>query len=440
MNGHSVVSAHLAQTPSRLRLIERKAAFGRLDPFAAAERAQALSERFFLWQSPDRSRTVFGAGELLRLTADGPERFLEIGAAWRALDLRDAAGALLLGGFAFADAAPGGPCGDLHAADFFVPKVLVESDHASQHASLFDLGEAEGGSDAEQLLYRLQDESSAKGCHLRLLDPPGAKRSWSARIRAAAAEIERGGFEKVVLARVRIALYDRPPALSQILRTLSEREPDCRIFAFGDGRRVFLGATPELLCLCREGTARVDCLAGSAPRSADPAADEAIGQTLLRSAKNRREHAHVVRAVESALAGLGLAASAPDGPRLRRLAHVQHLYTPITALLSGNQDLFRLARALHPTPAVGGAPRDAALAWIAPHEGLRRGFYAGAVGFVDAREDGEFDVAIRSALLLRRSARLYAGCGIVQGSDPDEEFRESEIKMRPLETALRRDR
>lgn len=440
MNGHSVAAATPAQALPPLQIEEREQTLAQCDPFALAERAQALSERFFLWQSTDRRRTLLGAGELVHLTADGEERFAQIAARWRSLGLAGAPSAMLFGGFAFDDAPPGGPFQGLHAGDFFVPKLLVREEPGVQRVVLFSRKDAEdAGPSAAQLLAALLEGEEQAGGGARLLDLPGARRAFARRVSAATQAIAQGAFEKVVLARRRVCLYDRPPALRRLLSALSEREADCRIFAFGDGRRVFLGATPELLCRCEGSTARVDCLAGSAPRGATPEEDAARGADLLASAKNLREHAHVVDAVRRALEGLGLTPAVPKSPRLRRLTHVQHLYTPVSVPLGEGQDLFRLAQALHPTPAVGGAPRDAALAWRAANEGLERGFYAGAVGWADASGDGEFDVALRSALLLRRGAWLYAGCGIVEGSDPAEELRESEVKMRPLATALRRD-
>ncbi len=442
MNGHSVLREAPAMPSRSPRLAEETKAWADLDPFAAAERASALSERFFLWQSPDRTRTTFGAGELLRLTADGEGRFSAIAQGWRALDLAHAPGALLLGGFAFGDAAPGGAFGGLHSADFFVPRVLLREEAGSRRLSLFALkaGCAPDFAPAKRLLEALQQFPVAPPpARVTLVDPPGARSAWRRRVLRATDAIAAGALEKVVLARRRIALYGRRPDLSSILRRLSEREPDCRIFACGDGQRAFLGATPELLCLREDGVARVDCLAGSSRRDLDPAVDCGIGEALRASGKNRSEHAHVVRAVQTALEALGLAPSVPQEPSVRQLKHLKHLYTPVSAVCGPEHDVFRLAGALHPTPAVGGVPQAAALAWLRSNEGLSRGFYAGAVGFADPQGDGEFDVALRSALFLRRSARLYAGCGIVAGSDPDEEFQETELKLRPIESALRED-
>ena len=126
----------------------------------------------------------------------------------------------------------------------------------------------------------------------------------------------------------------------------------------------------------------------------------------------------------------------PGAPRLLRLGNVQHLWTPVTARARAGQSVLDLVTRLHPTPAVCGAPRAAALRLIRELEGLDRGWYAGPVGWVDARGEGEFVVGLRSALLRGGEATLYAGCGIVGESDPEEEYRESELKLRPVLSAL----
>lgn len=437
MNGHSVLKPGAAQRSGEASLVERSVPSQAADAFALAERAHALHQRFFLWQSQDRRRTVFGAGETLRWTAEGQGRFAAISEGWRGVSLAAAPTAMLLGGFSFADRSPRGAFQGMQAADFFVPRVLLQVEDGKARMSLFAREGGEALEQSRRLLEALSSHQPLPFSPSRLCNPPGARAAFERRVLDATRSIAGGDMAKVVLARYRLAVFQGPPAIAAMLGRLSANEADCRIFAFGDGQRVFLGATPELLVRLSGGIAAVDCLAGSAPRSADPATDRALGQELLTSPKNRREHDHVVSAVRDTLGGLGLQAQIPDRPQLRVLAHVQHLYTPVRASLTKDLDLFRVAGALHPTPAVGGSPRDAALAWILGHEGMERGFYAGAVGFSDAAGQGELDVALRSALIRGRNARLYAGNGIVAGSDPSEEFYETEFKMRPLTAALR---
>ena len=177
-------------------------------------------------------------------------------------------------------------------------------------------------------------------------------------------------------------------------------------------------------------------VAGSAPRGGSEEEDARLGRLLLAGAKDRLEHALVVDALRDVLAKISTAAPSTAETVLLKLGNIQHLYTPLTAVLQGRHTVLELAGLLHPTPAVGGVPRAAALRWISDHERLDRGWYAGPVGWMDRRGNGEFAVAIRSALLQGTEALLFAGCGIVGDSDPDQEYAESWLKLRSILPAL----
>jgi salicylate biosynthesis isochorismate synthase/menaquinone-specific isochorismate synthase len=173
-------------------------------------------------------------------------------------------------------------------------------------------------------------------------------------------------------------------------------------------------------------------LAGSTRRSADPAVDDHLGEQLLRSAKDREEHRIVARRIERALAPRSVWVEAEPEPVIVKVANIQHLATPVHAQLAEPATAIELAGLLHPTPAVGGEPREAALAAITELERIDRGWYAGPVGWMDAAEDGEFCVGLRSALLRDRTAHLIAGAGIVADSDPAAELAETELKLEAL--------
>jgi len=173
-------------------------------------------------------------------------------------------------------------------------------------------------------------------------------------------------------------------------------------------------------------------LAGSTRRSADPAVDDHLGEALLRSAKDRSEHEIVVRRLERLLRGRSVWVEAASDPGLVKVANIQHLASAVHAQLAEPLSAIELAELLHPTPAVGGEPREAALPMIEELERMDRGWYAGPVGWMDAAEDGEFCVALRSALLRDRTAHLYAGAGIVADSDPAAELAETELKLEAL--------
>ena len=193
-----------------------------------------------------------------------------------------------------------------------------------------------------------------------------------------------------------------------------------------------MGASPELLVRRDGQRAQTVALAGTTRRSADPSVDDHLGEQLLQSTKDREEQAIVARRIERTLDPVSLWVAAAEEPVLVKVHNVQHLATPIRAQLADPVPAVELAGMLLPTPAVGGEPREAALPLIPALEGLDRGWYAGAVGWTDLAEDGEFCVALRCALLRGRVAHLYAGCGIVRDSVPAEELAETEVKLQAL--------
>jgi menaquinone-specific isochorismate synthase len=197
---------------------------------------------------------------------------------------------------------------------------------------------------------------------------------------------------------------------------------------------VFLGASPERLVDKRGLAVASDALAGSAPRRGE--GDARAAAALLESDKDYREHRVVVEAVEGALAPYAARVKVPAAPVVRTLRNVHHLWTPITATLARPVHVLDLVRSLHPTPAVCGTPRDAAFRWISTYEPESRGWCAGAVGWFDAEGDGSFAVAIRSGVLAERRAWLYAGCGVVEGSDASLEYAEAVVKLAPMLAAL----
>ncbi|MCD2193921.1 isochorismate synthase [Actinomycetospora endophytica] len=243
-----------------------------------------------------------------------------------------------------------------------------------------------------------------------------------------------GDLEKVVLARVLDLQADGPVDQASMLRGLAARDPSGYVFAVdladAGAPRTLLGASPELLISRRAGEVIANPLAGSAPRRRDPADDEATGAALLASAKDRHEHALVVTDVAGALAGVCDDLAVPAEPSLIRTDAMWHLSTTIRGRSS--RSALDLARALHPTPAVGGVPREAAGRAITELEPFERGFYTGMVGWTDSSGDGEWVVALRCGEVCGASARLYAGAGLVPASVPSAELAETTAKLETM--------
>lgn len=266
-----------------------------------------------------------------------------------------------------------------------------------------------------------------------VLDP----RHFTEAVAGATRRIAGSPLEKIVLAREVEVTGHEPWDPCTVLTRLADRFPACFIFGIGRGESAMVGASPELL-LRRTGP-RVEtvALAGSARRSDDPKVDAHLADELLASAKDRREHDLVVQRITRTLSPHALWVTAPDEPQVISVANVHHLATPIRAHVDGAASLLHLVGAMHPTPAVGGEPAHLALPIIPELEGLDRGWYAAPLGWIDRTGDGQFFVGLRSGVLHDRSARLYAGVGVVADSDPASELAETEVKLGAMLSALR---
>ena len=423
------------------------------DPSGVAFASRLAGDRWFCWEQPDRDGfALAGIGSAHEVVSRGPERFRDLVAECERVtrgrlssepsELPAAAGPAWMGGLAFAPTGGGRPqWSSLPPALLVMPELLLHRAEGRSHLTIAALAGA--GLDGEATSARLRARVGAlRAASLPLLDPDpsGETRIASAAppdryersVARAVERIERGELEKVVLAREVVVEAGRAHDPAALFGALRELFPSCFCFCCGSPEAAFLGASPELLVRRRGAGAATVALAGSTRRSADPSVDDHLGEQLRRSAKDRREHEIVVRRIERSLHAHAVWVESAPEPELVKVANIQHLGTPIHAQLSEPRSAIELAGLLHPTPAVGGEPRDAALAAIAELEGIDRGWYAGPVGWMDAAEDGEFCVAIRSALLRDRSAHLFAGNGIVAASDPGAELAETEVKLGAL--------
>lgn len=260
-----------------------------------------------------------------------------------------------------------------------------------------------------------------------------APKPYEAAVEAALKQIQAGQYEKIVLARGIRLEADRNWEPLAALNRLREKFSGCYCFSFGGGGgRSFIGATPERLLRIHRGALHTEAIAGSAPRGLTAGEDARLGRALLDSEKDQHEHRYVCDSILRRLRQLGIEGRTAGAPQLMPLANVQHLHTAIRAEVGEQVHLLDIAGLLHPTPAVGGTPRDAALPEIPILEEMDRGLYAGLVGWFNHLNDGEMVVGIRSALIEGHEASLYAGAGIVEGSEPARENQETELKLRAL--------
>jgi menaquinone-specific isochorismate synthase len=258
---------------------------------------------------------------------------------------------------------------------------------------------------------------------------------WQTRVAQAIKEIEDRKLEKVVLARDLKIHSHRAIDPRKILRNLSSEYPSTWIFAV-DG---LIGATPELLLRLSRGMVTSRVLAGTISKTGDDEKDLALAASLARSSKDLEEHEYAVRSVADALDPFCTSTNVPESPFVLHLANVMHLATDVTGALIESKksvDAFTVLEKLHPSAAVCGTPTDIAAKLISDIEGMSRGRYAGPVGWLDARGDGELGIALRCGQIIENEIRIFAGCGIVAGSSPEKELSESNAKFAPMRSAL----
>ena len=435
-----------------------------VDPLDVVTSTAARACDRMYWSRPSERFAMAGIDAAATLAASGADRFAVTDHAWRALldhavvddgaraNTHSDVGPTLLGGFTFDPDGPrSAPWRAFPATSLQLPRLLVTAVDDACWLTASVLVDATGAPDVEladldTLWSALQStrthEPTARGVapdsHATLsYDDARAPAEWRALVATAVREIRTGAMEKVVLAReVRAhATDDAALDVGAMLRSLRAAHPDCFVFGCWRDGDAFVGASPERLVQLRSGEVRASTLAGSVRRGTTADDDAALAARLLASEKDRGEHEVVRRALCAALDDLCDDVSAPHQPSLLTLANVHHLHTPVRATLRPGGSLLALVARIHPTPAVGGEPRNAALRFIREHERLDRGWYAAPVGWVQ-RDRGEFAVALRSALVTSRAASLFAGCGIVADSDPDREYAESLLKLRPIKHAL----
>jgi len=372
------------------------------------------------------SEGLVGWGEYASIRVSGKNRFEEVRTWWHKH----------LETFSIADSVHGSGTGPVLFASFsfdrneesyaFIPKVVVGKKGDKSWITWIGaepqpaLTEAPIALTSQEFLWSAGTLSEAE---------------WKKRVGQAIEKIESGSVEKVVLARDLIATADADIDARLILRSLAENYPATWVFSVAG----LIGATPELLLRLSRGMVTSRVLAGTIPKTGDDSKDLALAGSLARSSKDLEEHEFAVRSVAEALEPFCSSTNVPDAPFVLHLANVMHLATDVTgALIESKKDIdvFSLLKSLHPSAAVCGTPRNKAFDVIEEIEGMNRGRYAGPVGWVDARGDGELGIALRSGQIDSNQIRIFAGCGIVSGSNPDVEVAESLAKFAAMQSAL----
>jgi menaquinone-specific isochorismate synthase len=365
-----------------------------------------------VWESPDGA-SFAGVGAAYRVEVTGPGRFEEARARLEAIFESNGNHYLAaIGGFSFET-----------DGLFFVPQRTYCKTSAFR--------------ETREIRLEVEEVPAARAPDVPDEPAPWERPEWNDAVRRTLDRIREGSLTKAVLARSLVIPVGRGTRALDLLATLREMYPTCYRFLLDDGRgRAFLGASPERLVKLED--ARFDTEAVAGTQRCEPGDDtEAMARKLLARAKDQREHQVVLRHILQAVSPVAMEVRTSEAEVIR-LPHLMHLRTRIHGVRQEKSVLGFVSR-LHPTPAVAGWPRAAALDWIRRTEPSPRGWYAGCVGWVDTFGDGDFAVGIRSIALHGDRARVFAGAGIVEGSDPEQEWHETELKMKGILDAIARD-
>lgn len=410
--------------------------------------------KVFYFTRPDENLVLLAFNELISIKVKGDNRFSILRNKFSEItagsinnfdkDLHQDF-PLFLGGTKFCSVDKSDEWTDFAENDWFIPKFLFYKKNKEEYFIINllknDINEKESFVDNlfEQLdnIYKAQYRSGTgeKTISLKVNRNINEFNQWNILVKDALDKINEGLFRKVVLSRSLKANITNSPLFRVILKQLRDNYGNCNIFLFKSGKSILFGATPELLLKYRNNEIEFDALAGSARRGITIEEDEWIAGNLLNDKKNGNEHSHVIDFIKEVSLRY-VKDYRQSGTVIKKFSNIQHIFTPIKGVLKSKDQIYNLVEDIFPTPAICGSPKDTALNYITCSEKFDRGMYSGIVGFI-SNDAMDLSVAIRSALLKQNQLFIYAGCGIVEGSDPQSEFNETEIKMKPILSLFR---
>jgi menaquinone-specific isochorismate synthase len=445
--------SQLNRRQNELRFFTETVDAGRISPLAFFEAGDSCykDERFY-WQNADKTLTLVGIGHATVLSSDGTDdRFTQISTSWNKICTalikeENDREPVLFGGFSFdPKSVKQSEWDGFPSAQFVVPSFQLAIENGKTTISINLVTEYSDAAEQfetlrverDRIIHIAQVEESA------LLTKPKvvsieeiSKERYIDTVADVTKKINNGDAEKVVIARsLKLNFTDDVSAVTALHHISNEQQESYHFGLQKDGK-LFFGATPERLIEISNGRAYSACVAGSIRRGKSAAEDRELGDELLEDRKNREEHQYVVNMISQVFKKFCTDIRISKVPKLMKVRDIQHLFTPVEGQVESGTDIFSLVQALHPTPALGGVPTDIAMDIIRTEENMDRGYYAAPIGWTDTAGNGEFAVAIRSALLDGDSAYLYAGGGIVADSVAGKEYDETWVKFRPVMRAL----
>lgn len=434
----------------------------KVDALAVLEQHSTQKTFEYYWEKPSDKFSIAAAGEVARIQVTGSNRFQEASAKGKDLlskvfhttNVKHSLAVVhLLGGFSFFDYNVSKVWKKFGSSSFTLPQWMILQD--GEYTILTVTSVFKKDETSEQLLNRIHEViynlddvfkselysvTSSLDNNSRIqtpeIDSPEYYK-WVNTVEIAQKEIQKGTFDKIVLAREMVVKLEKPVSDTLFLNRLRQQYPDCYSFLIRqDSEASFISCTPERLATFRNQFILTEGLAGSTSRGKTASEDARLEYDLLHSKKDLIEHSFVLEAIEENLSQYSDKIEYSKIPGVKKLSNVQHLHTPVRAQIRPGVSKTNVLSNLHPTPAVGGFPKEKAVPFISKLEDFDRGWYAAPVGWINANGDGEFAVAIRSGLIRKDEVRFFAGCGIVEDSIPQKEWEETNLKFIPMLSAL----
>lgn len=411
-------------------------------------------ERFY-WKNPEKDLIFTGMGIAHRMqsSTDGKRRFQTLQQKWDTITANTiikgilhqaGTGPIAFGGFSFndRDIQPNTLWDQFGTYLFYIPKFLITQTPEALFLTSTILIE-------KDMSAKILESFVTEREHIRNLRGNGISEipeiisyqeqsvyEWKQSIQKSVEDIHNHEMDKIVLARQLDLTFASELSSNGVLENLLCMQNDSFVFSLESGDNNFVGASPERLVKRIGNQVFSSCIAGSIARGENEQKDKELGSELLNDDKNLIEHQFVVNMIRKAMEEQCSRVDIPSCPQLMKLKNIQHLYTPVEGTSLPGTSILDFVERLHPTPALGGSPRNVAMEKIPEYESFDRGLYAAPIGWIDMNGDGDFAVGIRSALLKKTQASLFAGCGIVAKSDPESEYQETSVKFKPMLTAF----
>ena len=433
-----------------------------VDALAAIEQDPNKEGFQYYWEKPVDQFSMAASGEIERIVTTGENRFRvssqkgkEILSRVHHLSGINHRNAVvhLFGGFSFFDSEPESEWEAFKSASFTLPRwMIIREGNSTILTFITEMVKDQNFDELEDSIIKQLDELSCICDRDQYLQPDDLDRSlkytnpdeyssehdqWVQAIEQATDKIKANEFRKVVLARKLSIPLSEEISDTRILNQLRKQYPDCYSFLIRqDDESSFIGSTPERLASFNSEFVLTEGLAGSTSRGKTASEDAMLENALMQRPKDLEEHEIVLNAISENLTDYSDKVLHPAHPQIKKLSNVQHLFTPITAQIKKGVSRTEMLKTLHPTPAVGGFPRNKAVQFIRETEDFERGWYASPIGWINAHGNGEFVVAIRSGLIKKDEVQFFAGCGIVEDSDPEKEWEETNLKFIPMLSSL----